>query len=197
MKISAILVIVAVLLIAFFVFGKGKITGNTTGKTTMDDSTKIKFETSEGNFVIQLYDDMPITTENFEKLVSQGFYDGVLFHRIIDGFMLQTGDPLTKDKSKSYLWGTGGPGYSIKDEFTHEGGNKNNRGTISMANSGPNTGGSQFFINTVNNNFLDTKHPAFGEVIQGMDVIDAISKVETDSNDRPVNEVKIIKASLI
>ncbi|MEK6917794.1 MAG: peptidylprolyl isomerase [Nanoarchaeota archaeon] len=163
----------------------------------MDDSTKIKFETSEGNFVIQLYDDMPITTENFEKLVSQGFYDGVLFHRIIDGFMLQTGDPLTKDKSKSYLWGTGGPGYSIKDEFTHEGGNKNNRGTISMANSGPNTGGSQFFINTVNNNFLDTKHPAFGEVIQGMDVIDAISKVETDSNDRPVNEVKIIKASLI
>ncbi|MEK6945569.1 MAG: peptidylprolyl isomerase [Nanoarchaeota archaeon] len=163
----------------------------------MADSKKIKFETTEGNFVIKLYDDMPITTGNFVKLVNQGFYDGVLFHRVIDGFMIQGGDPLTKDASKERLWGTGGPGYNIQDEFTHKGGNKNNRGTISMANSGPNTGGSQFFINTINNNFLDTKHPAFGEVIQGMDVVDKISKVEVDSSDRPLEPVKIIKASLV
>src|SRR4030043_16470 len=91
--------------------------------------------------------------------------------------------------------GTGGPGYEIKDEFKGE--QKNNRGTIAMANAGPNTGSSQFFINLVNNNFLDGKHPVFGKVISGMDVIDAIAKVETDANDKPLEDVKIIKASLI
>ncbi|MFH1308095.1 MAG: peptidylprolyl isomerase [archaeon] len=155
----------------------------------MSQSTKVKLETSMGDVVIELYDDMPVTAGNFEKLVNQGFYDGVIFHRIIASFMIQGGDPQGT--------GMGGPGYTIKDEFTHKGGNKNNRGTISMANAGPNTGGSQFFINLVNNNFLDDKHPAFGKVIQGMDVIDAIAKVETDSSDRPIEEVKIIKASII
>jgi peptidylprolyl isomerase len=91
----------------------------------------------------------------------------------------------------------GGPGYTIKDEFTHEGGNKNFRGTISMANAGPNTGGSQFFINLVDNNYLDTKHPAFGEVIKGMDVVDKIAKVQTDANDKPLQNVKIIKATVL
>lgn len=153
------------------------------------ESTKIKLETNYGNITISLYKDMPITSGNFEKLVNQGFYDGVIFHRVIDGFMIQGGDPTGT--------GMGGPGYTIKDEFTHKGGNKNSRGTISMANAGPNTGGSQFFINLVDNNFLDGKHPAFGEVIEGIDVVDKIAKVQTDSNNRPIQEVKILKAYVV
>ena len=149
--------------------------------------TKVLLETNMGNIVIELDKDMPITAGNFEKLVKQGYYDEVIFHRIIDGFMIQGGDPTGT--------GMGGPGYMIKDEFTYN--NRNDRGTISMANAGPNTGGSQFFINLVNNNFLDTKHPVFGKVVEGMDVVDAIAKVETDSNDKPLEEVKIIKASVL
>src|SRR3989339_1936266 len=155
----------------------------------MTKPTKVLLETNMGNIVITLYTDMPLTAGNFEKLVKEGFYDKVIFHRVIDGFMIQGGDPQGT--------GMGGPGYTIKDEFTHAGGNKNLRGTISMANSGPNTGGSQFFINLVNNNFLDDKHPAFGKVIEGMDVVDKIAKVDTNSQDRPLQEVKIIKAELI
>jgi peptidylprolyl isomerase len=100
--------------------------------------------------------------------------------------MIQGGDPQGT--------GMGGPGYNIKDEFTHKGGNKNNRGTISMANAGPNTGGSQFFINLVDNNFLDTKHPAFGQVIDGMEVVDKIGTTQTGAQDRPIKEVRIISA---
>ena len=154
-----------------------------------NNNKKVKLETNQGNIVIELYNDMPITTGNFEKLVSQGFYDGVIFHRIIPDFMLQGGDPEGS--------GMGGPGYTIEDEFTHAGGNKNNKGTISMANAGPNTGGSQFFINLVDNNFLDPKHPAFGEVIEGMDIVDKIAKVQTDQSDKPLEDVKIIKATII
>lgn len=156
----------------------------------MTNSTIVLLETNYGNIKIELYSDMPITSENFENLVRQGVYDGVIFHRIIDGFMIQGGDPT-------------GTGYGdpkipkIKDEFTHEGGNKNNRGTISMANAGPNTGSSQFFINLVDNNFLDSKHPAFGRVIEGMDIVDKIAKVETDASDRPIEEVKILSASVV
>jgi peptidylprolyl isomerase len=151
--------------------------------------TRVKFETTEGDIIINLYRDMPITTGNFEKLVNQGFYDEIIFHRIIPGFMIQGGDPTGT--------GMGGPGYTIKDEFNHEGGNKNNRGTISMANAGPNTGGSQFFINLVDNNFLDSKHPVFGKVIEGMEIVDKIAKVQTDQNDKPLKEVKIIKATIV
>ena len=150
------------------------------------ENKKVLLETSKGEITIELYSDMPITAGNFEKLVNNGFYEGVIFHRVIDGFMIQGGDPTGT--------GTGGPGYNIKDEFGKA--NRNNRGTISMANSGPNTGGSQFFINLVNNNFLDNKHPVFGKVVNGMDVVDAIAKVKTDSNDRPLSEVKIIKAEI-
>ena len=156
---------------------------------TKNEGTKVKLETNYGNITITLYSDMPITSGNFEKLVSEGFYDKGIFHRIIDGFMLQGGDPTGT--------GMGGPGYKIEDEFTHAGGNNNKRGTIAMANSGPNTGGSQFFINLVNNNFLDTKHPAFGEVVEGMDVVDKIAKVETDANDKPISPVTIISAKIL
>ncbi|MCL5018763.1 MAG: peptidylprolyl isomerase [Candidatus Pacearchaeota archaeon] len=152
-----------------------------------NQTTKVKLETNHGDIVIELYSDMPITAGNFKKLVEQGFYDGTIFHRIIDGFMIQGGDPTGT--------GMGGPGYEIKDEF--KGNQKNARGTISMANAGPNTGGSQFFINLVNNNFLDGKHPVFGKVIEGMDVVDEIAKVDTDGNDKPLENVVIISASIV
>ena len=152
-----------------------------------DSATKVLLKTSMGDITIRLFDDMPITTGNFQKLVEQGFYNGVIFHRVIDGFMIQGGDPEGT--------GMGGPGYNIADEFTDH--NRNDRGTIAMANSGPNTGGSQFFINLVDNSFLDSKHPAFGKVIAGMDVVDAIGKVQKDANDRPLTEVKIIQAKII
>ena len=148
---------------------------------------RVLLNTSMGDVTIQLYPDMPITAGNFKKLVEKGFYDGVIFHRIIDGFMIQGGDPTGT--------GRGGPGYAIKDEFTPK--SKNDRGTISMANAGPNTGGSQFFINLVDNNFLDGKHPAFGKVIEGMDVVDKIGKVQTGSMDRPTKEVKILSAKVL
>ena len=148
----------------------------------------VLLETSEGNIKIELFEDtMPVTAGNFKKLVSEKFYDGVIFHRVIPNFMIQGGDPAGT--------GTGGPGYAIKDEFTKN--NKNNRGTISMANAGPNTGGSQFFINTVNNNFLDDKHPVFGKVIGGMEVVDKISNVQRNQLDKPLEEVVIKKASIV
>jgi len=165
------------------------ISENINMEETNQEGKKIQLETNQGNIIIQLYGDMPITAGNFEKLVSEGFYDGVIFHRIISGFMIQGGDP---DGT-----GMGGPGYNIEDEFTHAGGNQNNRGTLSMANAGPNTGGSQFFINLVDNNFLDGKHPTFGEIVEGMEVVDKIAAVQTDASDRPLQEVKILKASVV
>jgi len=147
----------------------------------------VRLETNMGNITIALAADMPVTAGNFESLVKKGYYDGVIFHRVIDGFMLHGGDPTGT--------GRGGPGYVIKDEFTKN--NRNNRGTISMANAGPDTGGSQFFINLVDNNFLDAKHPVFGNVVEGMDVIDKIGKVTTGPGDRPLNNVTIIRAVIV
>lgn len=152
-----------------------------------EKATKVILHTNMGDITLELAKDMPITAGNFEKLAKSGFYNGVIFHRVINGFMLQGGDPKGT--------GMGGPGYNIKDEFTQN--NRNDRGTIAMANAGPNTGGSQFFINLINNNFLDTKHPVFGKVVSGMDVVDKIAKVETDQNDRPINEVKIVTAEVL
>ena len=155
---------------------------------------KVKLETTKGDIVIELYDNIPITAGNFEKLVREGYYDGVIFHRVIKRFMIQGGDPTGT--------GTGGPGYKINDEFVT--GSTNVRGTIAMANSGPNSGGSQFFINLVNNTNLDwdkppasSKHPVFGKVIEGMDFVDAIGNVRTGPGDRPIETVKIIKAEVI
>jgi len=149
-------------------------------------STQVLLTTTQGNIIIELDSKMPVTAGNFETLVNKGFYDGIIFHRVIFGFMIQGGDPTGT--------GTGGPGYTIKDEFSL--GNTNTRGTISMANAGPNTGGSQFFINVADNTFLDDKHPVFGRVVQGMDVVDSIANTPRDANDRPLKEVRIIKANL-
>jgi peptidylprolyl isomerase len=176
-----VIVVVGLLFVGYKMMNSDD-SGNGSGK-------KVKLETSKGDIVIEMYDDMPVTVGNFVGLVEKGFYDGVVFHRVIPGFMVQGGD--------TGGTGMGGPGYEIKDEFTHAGGNKNNRGTISMANSGPDSGGSQFFINVNDNNFLDSKHPVFGEVVEGMDVVDAIVNSATDGQDRPLEEIKMIKVSLV
>lgn len=154
---------------------------------TPQANRSVVLQTNKGDIVIELFNQtMPVTANNFLRLVEEGFYDGVIFHRVIEGFMIQGGDPLGN--------GTGGPGYSIPDEFTDN--NRNDRGTISMANSGPDTGGSQFFINLVDNDFLDTKHPVFGKVTEGIDVVDAIAETDTDQNDKPLENVVIEKAEV-
>ncbi len=153
-----------------------------------DNMKTARFETSEGVFEIELDDDsMPVTAGNFVKLASKGFYNGTIFHRVIDNFMIQGGDPTGT--------GMGGPGYSIKDEFSKN--NHNKKGTISMANAGPNTGGSQFFINLVDNLYLDGKHPVFGKVTKGIEIVEKIGKTKTGRNDKPVKTIKIEKCSIL
>ncbi len=152
--------------------------------STQAPGKRVRLETKMGTITIALDPEMPITAGNFETLAQKGYYNGVIFHRVIPGFMIQGGDPTGT--------GRGGPGYAIKDEFTAN--NRNDRGTLSMANAGPNTGGSQFFINLVNNNFLDGKHPVFGKVVEGMDVVDKIGKTKTDHDDRPLEKVIILPA---
>jgi cyclophilin family peptidyl-prolyl cis-trans isomerase len=162
------------------------------------------FTTNKGVIKLELFEDkMPITTGNFVKLAEQGFYNGTKFHRVIDGFMIQGGDPNSKgDNTASY--GTGGPEYTIQDEFVADPLLTNVRGTIAMANTGqPNSGGSQFFINTADNVGLDfdkepaaSRHPVFGRVIDGMDVVSAISAVETGPRDLPLEPVIIESISI-
>jgi cyclophilin family peptidyl-prolyl cis-trans isomerase len=139
------------------------------------------FETNLGTFTVELFEDRaPITTKNFIDLAEKNFYDGIIFHRVIDGFMIQGGCPQGT--------GTGGPGYKIQDEFhpelRHDG-----PGFLSMANAGPNSGGSQFFITLAPTPWLDGKHAVFGQVTSGMDVIEKIGKVKTGARDRPVEDV--------
>lgn len=178
------IIILTVLIAALLITG-----GCTMKKTSKDSGTKVLLETSMGNIIVRLYDNRaPITTDNFKKLVSEGFYDGTIFHRVIPEFMIQGGDPTGT--------GTGGPGYKIKDEF-HPQLRHNKPGILSMANAGPNTGGSQFFITVAPTPWLDDKHSVFGEVVEGLDIVIAMSEVERDSRDKPVEEIKIIKASIM
>ena len=155
--------------------------------SAQEPGKRVRLETNMGTITIALDPDMPVTAGNFETLAKKGYYNGVIFHRVIDGFMIQGGDPTGT--------GMGGPGYVIRDEFSSH--NRNDRGTLSMANAGPNTGGSQFFINLVNNTRLDPNYPVFGTVTSGMDVVDAIAKVPTDSNNRPLTNVTILHAVMI
>jgi peptidyl-prolyl cis-trans isomerase A (cyclophilin A) len=142
-----------------------------------------EFNTSKGNFKIELFNDkVPLTTGNFIKLVNNGFYNGLIFHRIIPNFMIQSGCPEGT--------GRGGPGYTITDEF-HSDLKHDKKGIVSMANAGPNTGGSQFFITVIPTPWLDGRHSVFGKIIEGMDIIDMISNVETDRNDRPLEDIVI------
>lgn len=156
--------------------------------------------TNFGVIELELFEDtMPVTAGNFVKLAEEGFYDGTKFHRIIDQFMIQGGDPISKT-DEVFRYGTGGPGYAIPDEFVKGEYLTNVRGTIAMANSGPNSGGSQFFINLVDNKPLDfdvddqndSKHPVFGRVVGGMDVVDKIAKVEVNPGSNvPLSPVEV------
>lgn len=161
------------------------------------------FETSLGTFQAEIFvDRMPITGGNFVRLAKEGFYDGLHFHRVIQGFMCQFGCPHSRDP-QSRRAGTGQSPYgSIKDEHPPEHKISNEVGTLSMANAGPNSGSSQFFINTKHNAYLDfftpgqSKHPVFGKVTQGMEVVNAIESVDTDANDRPITPVQMIRVTI-
>ena len=149
----------------------------------------VKFETTMGDFKMKLYSDKaPLTTDNFRSLVEKGFFDGIIFHRVIDGFMIQGGDPSGT--------GRGGSGKTIQDEFG-PGLKHSKKGIFSMANAGPNTGTSQFFITLAPTPHLDGKHAIFGEVVDGMDVVDKIGKTKTGAQDKPVTEVKMTKVYMV
>jgi len=149
--------------------------------------TNATMQTNQGTIELELHDgEAPATVENFKKLAGDGFYDGVIFHRVIPDFMIQGGDPTGT--------GSGGPGYQFNDEFNNH---KVERGALAMANAGPNTNGSQFFIVTADAcPWLDGKHTVFGRVTSGMDVVDAISTVETGPGDKPREDVRIESVTL-
>ncbi len=150
--------------------------------------TKAILKTNQGTIGIELeMEKAPVTAGNFAELAKKGFYNGVVFHRVIKNFMIQGGDPEGS--------GRGGPGYKIKDEFHPS--LKNNKFTISMANAGPNTGGSQFFINVKDNNFLDNKHAVFGHVVEGEDVVMKITELKTGGDDRPVTPVVMEEVTIV
>lgn len=171
---------------------KDSIKTETKDSETKKDDKKldyVKFETSMGTFKAKLFSkEAPITTENFRSLVEKGFYNGIIFHRIIDGFMIQGGDPTGT--------GRGGSGTTIKDEFG-PGLKHSKKGILSMANAGPNTGTSQFFITLAPTPHLDGKHAIFGEIVEGMSIVEKIGKVKTGSMDRPVEDVKMIKVTMV
>lgn len=173
---------------------------STTPAPTADANKKIMdivtLKTNMGDITIQLdRAAAPKTVENFETLAQKGFYDGVKFHRVIKDFMIQTGDPLSKDASKKSSWGTGGPGYSFADELT--GNEKYPQGTVAMANAGPNTNGSQFFIVTASPAAqLTPDYTVFGKVTKGLDVALKIQSVKTETADRPISDVVIEKVTV-
>ncbi len=169
-------------------------TTSTNTKTNTKTSMQAILHTTLGDITIEFSGATPNTVANFTKLAGEGFYNGTKFHRVIAGFMIQGGDPLTKDDAMAARWGTGGPGYQFADEIAA--GNRNAPGTIAMANAGPNTNGSQFFINVADNSFLDTKHTVFGKVVAGMDVVAAIEKTPTAAGDRPLSPMAITSVEL-
>jgi peptidyl-prolyl cis-trans isomerase B (cyclophilin B) len=149
--------------------------------------TNATMQTTQGTIELELHDgEAPATVENFKKLAGDGFYDGIIFHRVIPDFMIQGGCPQGT--------GTGGPGYTFEDEFNDH---KVVRGALAMANAGPNTNGSQFFIVTVDEaSWLDGKHTVFGKVVSGMDTVDSIEGAPTDARDKPVEDAKIERIEL-
>lgn len=157
-----------------------------------------KIQTKFGDITVEFFpNDAPKTVENFKKLASSGFYDNLLFHRIVPGFVIQGGDPNTKSDANRSKWGTGGPGWSVKAEFNK---NKHARGALSMARSqDPNSAGSQFFIVLKDANFLDGQYTVFGRVTSGMEAVDKIAGLKTDSTDAPVNpeEARMLKVTLV
>lgn len=164
---------------------------------------QIEIKTNFGAMVFELFeDDVPNTVANFISLVEAGFYNGTRSHRVIKNFMVQLGDPNTKDPKLENRWGTGGPGYGIDCEWEGAGNQVNEKGTLSMAHAGRDTGGSQFFINHKYNDFLDNRHTVFGRIVQGMDVLDAICSVPTTmsrsgENSKPTQEIIVEQMSVL
>lgn len=153
-------------------------------------STGYKIKTNLGDITVSLYEDTPQHKENFEKLVGEKYYDGIRFHRVIEGFMIQTGDPLSRSDDNRMLHGTGGPDYRIPAEIKHP----NKKGTLAAArdnNPQKASSGSQFYINQADNGFLDGEYTVFGVVTEGIDVVDTIAAVEKDLNDNPIDPVTI------
>ncbi len=187
-KISLLLLAAMLILTTGCFAADGKNSADNGGKEKVANRIAV-FETNKGTFEIELFEDKtPITTKNFIDLAQKGFYDGVIFHRVIDGFMIQGGDPEGT--------GMGGPGYTIEDEFlpelTFDG-----EGIMAMANTGrPHTGGSQFFITLAKTDWLNGKHTIFGKVVQGMEVVREIGHSKTDFSDRPVQEVVMEKVTI-
>jgi cyclophilin family peptidyl-prolyl cis-trans isomerase len=155
-----------------------------------------KIQTKFGDIALEFFPDAaPKTVENFKKLAGSGFYDGLIFHRIVPGFVIQGGDPNTKSISNKGRWGTGGPGWTVKAEFNK---NKHSMGAMSMARSqDPNSAGSQFFIVLKDSNFLDGQYTVFGKVTSGMDIVDKIAALKTDSADAPADpeQARMIKVT--
>ena len=189
-------VVLLVLVVALFLRRNGNnVTGTSNetriGEGNAGDTMKNRqaiIETNKGTIEVELFEDKaPKTTANFIKLAQEGFYDGIIFHRVIPDFMIQTGDPEGT--------GRGGPGYTINDEF-HPSLKHSKPGILSMANAGPNTGGSQFFITQIATPWLDGKHAIFGQVIKGQDVVDAIAAVPRDGMDRPRQDVVMKKVTI-
>ncbi len=166
------------------------VTSTPTPETAKDDTiVKIKIETTMGDIYADLYQaEVPKTVENFVTLAKKGFYDGIIFHRVIPGFMIQTGDPTGT--------GMGGPGYQFADEFSKKL-RHDKPGVLAMANSGPNTNGSQFFITEVPTPWLDDRHSVFGQVTGGMDVVLAIAKAPRDRQDKPVQKIAMNKVVVL
>lgn len=167
----------------------------TNNSSTIPKNMNVTMQTTMGDITLELYPELaPNTVANFLKLANEGFYNDTKFHRVIQNFMIQGGDPLTKDDSLVSRWGTGGPGYQFADEIHAN--NRNDVGTISMANAGPNTNGSQFFINVKSNNHLDTKHTVFGKVTSGMEVVEKIENTAVGQADRPLEAIVITGISI-
>jgi peptidyl-prolyl cis-trans isomerase B (cyclophilin B) len=169
---------------------------NATMSTPANTNEVAVITTTEGTMVIEFWPDVaPKTVENFKTLANKGFYDGTCFHRVIKGFMIQGGDPLTKDPGKEDQWGTGGPGYQIKAEFNDR---SHTRGVISMARSNnPDSAGSQFFICHGNPTFLDRQYTTFGKLIKGDDVLEKIGTTPTHPQDRPDKRMGIISIKIV
>ncbi|MFC1691111.1 peptidylprolyl isomerase [Nanoarchaeota archaeon] len=173
-------ILISAILILLIIIGGCKM-----GDSNNSSNPTVVFETNKGNFKVELFKDKaPITAGNFEKLVNEGFYNGLKFHRVIPNFMIQGGDPKGD--------GTGGPGYNIDDEF-HPSLKHSKKGMLSMANSGPNSGGSQFFVTVAATPWLDNKHAIFGEVIDGYDIVEKISKLPKNAMDAPNDDVVMEK----
>jgi len=198
----ALTIVVGVIIVgaaAYGVFLLTKDSSEMPADVNMNILQKARIETNNGTVVVELYSkDAPKTVANFIKLAQEGFYSGAKFHRVIKDFMIQGGDPLTKDDTKALLWGTGGPGYQFEDELntatkSYQDGYR--RGVVAMANAGPNTNGSQFFI-MHRDNPLPHNYTIFGKVVEGIETVDAIANAPVDTNNRPTTPVVIKRITI-